>query len=72
MKKIIVLISVLAMGLALFACGKKANKSNNESITINGKAYDLSKNCDEILDDLMEDMYIEGCPFEEGDFLFPG
>lgn len=66
MKKTIVLIGVLMMGVALFGCSKKAHKSNNETVMINGKTYDLSKECDEIIEDFLDDMYVERCPFEEG------
>lgn len=66
MKKTIVLIGVLMMGVALFGCSKKAHKSNNETVMINEKTYDLSKECDEIIEDFLDDMYVERCPFEEG------
>lgn len=44
----------------------KDETSSNEEVSINGKKYDLSKDCDEILQELMNNMYISDCPFEKG------
>ena len=76
MKKIIILFSVLLMGIALVGCGEVSDnddnddnefsiKNSNEQVIIDGKTYDLSEDCDEILQELIEDMYIAECPFEE-------
>lgn len=54
------------MGFTLMACGKKVEKLNNESIKINDKTYDLSKDCGQIIQDFLDDTYINNCPFEEG------
>lgn len=76
MKKIIILVSVLLMGLALAACGNDTGKSGkfgkggkvgNEEVRINGKIYDLSEDCDEIIQEFVDDMYVVNCPFEEGE-----
>lgn len=80
MKKVIILASVLMMGIAVFGCEKKGDKNgekqskksdieqadnNNEYVIINGKKYDLSKGCDEILQEFVDDMYIDNCGYEE-------
>lgn len=72
MKKIIVLASILIMSLGLVACEKKEEEKRdidvmnegNEIVTINGKTYGLSKDCGEIMQEFVDDMYIEHCPFE--------
>ena len=76
MKKAIILVSVMMMGLVLFGCGNKEDSNsdkeskkndNNEYVIINGKTYDLSKDGGEALQEFVDDMYIEKCNFEDED-----
>lgn len=40
-------------------------ENKNEQIVINGKTYDLSKSCGEILQDLMDNAYIMDCSYDD-------
>lgn len=69
MKKNLGLVGLFMMGLVLCACEKRDDNGQASNtgayVKINDKQYDLSKDCDEVLHEFIDDMYIANCPFEE-------
>lgn len=69
MKKNLGLVGLFMMGLVLCACEKRDDNGQASNtgayVKINDKQYDLSKDCDEVLQEFIDDMYIANCPFEE-------
>lgn len=68
-KKNLGLVGLFMMGLVLCACEKRDDNGQASNtgayVKINDKQYDLSKDCDEVLHEFIDDMYIANCPFEE-------
>lgn len=69
LKKNFGLAGLFMMGLVLCACEKRDDNGQTSNtganVKINDKQYDLSKDCDEVLQKFIDDMYIANCPFEE-------
>lgn len=47
----------MLVGITLMACEKKVQKSEGEFIRVNGKTYDLSKGCNQIMVKKYNDAY---------------